>query len=52
MPESLWEVPRGETLHLVFFIFSFVLSVPHVMWDLSSPTRDGTHALCSGSLES
>ena len=25
---------------------------PHSMWGLSSPTRDGTHAPCSGSLES
>ena len=24
----------------------------HGMWDLSSPTRDGTHAPCSGSSES
>ena len=25
---------------------------PHGMWGLSSPTRDGTHVPCSGSLES
>ena len=41
------------------FIFIFLkkdflklLAVLHGMWDLSSPTRDQTHTLCSGSIES
>ena len=35
------------------FCFSFYfLSALRGMWDLSSPTRDRTHAPCSGSLVS
>ena len=37
------------SLNLLFFFF---LAVPQVMWDLSSPTMDVTHVLCSGSSES
>ena len=36
----------------VFFVFVFLiclLAAPHGMWDLSSPTRDRTCALCVGS---
>ena len=32
---------------ILFFFFSF-LSAPHSMWDLSSPTRDGTPAPARG----
>ena len=32
-------------LHLFFFFF---LAIPHGMWDLSSLTRDGTHATLLG----
>ena len=28
------------------------MTVPHGSWDLSSPAREGTHALCVGSAES
>ena len=28
--------------------FFFLLPIPCGMWDLSSPTRDQTHAPCSG----
>ena len=34
-----------------FFIIFIFLAVPRSLWDLSSPTRDGTHVLCSGSVE-
>ena len=37
------------------FLFCFdlgFLAAPCGMWDLSSPTRDGTRAPCSGSVES
>ena len=37
--------------HPTLFFF-FLLAVPHSMWDLSSRTRDGTRAPCSGSAES
>ena len=33
------------------FIFYLFLAMPCGMWDLSSPTRDWTHALCSGSTD-
>ena len=32
--------------------FFFLVAVPRGMWGLSSPTRDGTCAPCSGSVES
>ena len=35
-----------------FFFFQFTLAMLCGIWDLSSPTRDWTHALCSGSRES
>ena len=31
--------------HIWFFIFNFVAML-NSMWDLSSPTRDQTHAPC------
>lgn len=31
---------------------SFFLAVPRGIWDLSSQTRDGTHAPCAGSAKS
>ena len=34
------------------FCFVFGCTTLHSMWDLSSPTRDGTWAPCSGSAES
>ena len=39
---------------VLFFKKDFLklLAVLHGMWDLSSPTRDQTHTLCSGSIES
>lgn len=48
----------------ILFLLSFVcgfscvcvclifLTFPRAMWDLNSPARDGTHALCVGSTES
>ena len=33
----------------VFCLFVFPFWQCHSMWDLSSPTRDQTHAPCSGS---
>ena len=38
-------------LHVQFFSF-IALAMPRGMWDLSSPTRDGTRAPCIGSTES
>ena len=32
----------------ILILFFYLLSVPHGMRDLSSPTRDRTHAPCSG----
>ena len=34
---------------LLFFFLFFLLAMPRGVWDLSSPTRDRTHAPCSGS---
>ena len=31
-------------MKLFLFFFFFLLAAPHGMWDLSSPTRDQTHA--------
>lgn len=31
---------------------SFILAAPWSMWDLSSMTKDGTHAPCIGSVDS
>ena len=44
-------------MYLLFFlkdilIYLFILAATHATWDLSSPTRDWTHAPCIGSLES
>ena len=41
-----------ETLSNRILFFFFFLAMPHGMWDLSSPTRDRTHAPCIGSAES
>ena len=41
-----------KVLFLVFFfLFFFFLAAPRGMQDLSSPTRDGTHAPCGGGIE-
>ena len=32
--------------------FFFFLTVPHIMWNLSSPTRDRPHTLCALEVES
>ena len=29
MPESLWDVPGGETLYLMFFVFFCFVCAPH-----------------------
>ena len=42
----------NEVNYSDWFVFVFVLAVPHDMWGLSFPTRDRTHAPCSGSTES
>ena len=34
-----------------FVLFCFVLVKPHDLQDLSSPTRDQAHALCSKNVE-
>ena len=39
-------------VYVAGIILIFFLAAPHGMWDLSSPTRDRTCALCSGSMES
>ena len=43
--------PRTGSVFL-FVCFFNCLAMPHGMWDLSSPTRDRTHAPCIGSMES
>ena len=35
-----------------FIIIIIIFAAPRGMWDPSSPTRDGTRAPCSGSVES
>ena len=48
------DVTRGSfqsTMFSFIFIYLFFAHV-HVMWDLSSPTRDLTHAPCTGSMKS
>ena len=42
----------GWLVGLFCFPFFFFLTIPHSFWDLSSLTRDGTCALCSGNAES
>jgi len=37
-------------VYIYIFIHLFILAAPLSMQDLSSPTRDQTHALCSGSV--
>ena len=37
---------------LCYFIYFYFLAVPRGMWDLGSSTRDQTHTLCVGSVES
>ena len=39
-------------LYFLSFLFFFFFDTPHGIWDLSSPTRDPTHAPCCGSEES
>ena len=34
------------------YLFFFFFATPQGMWDLNSPTRDQTHAPCSGNTES
>ena len=38
-PNFLWGQEVSQVLH--YFLF---LAVPHGVWDLGSPTRDGTHS--------
>ena len=52
-----WEfsvtVPAPSTFSALYFFFFFnLLSALRGMWDLSSPTRDGTLGPCVGSTES
>ena len=42
----------GANVILSFFVCLFFFEAPWGMWDLSSPTRNRTHAPCSGSMES
>ena len=42
---------RLNQIKVCFLFFNFLAAL-HGMWDLSSPTRDGTCTLCSGSTES
>ena len=47
-------VARQTPLSMGFFrqeSFFFFLAILRIIWDLSSPTRDRTHAPCSGSPE-
>ena len=41
----------GNLLYKKDCYFTFFLAMPHSMQDLSSPTRDQTHAPCSGNTE-
>ena len=43
--------PLGHIFTVSRFV-SFSLATLHGMWDLSSLTRDQTHASCTGSAES
>ena len=43
--------PNDLYLHFLFLTSFFFLASRHSMQDLSSPTRDGTAAPCSGSVE-
>ena len=46
------QVPWSHSRTYLIFIFLFLfLAIPSGLWDLSSPTRDGTRAPCSGSAE-
>ena len=55
-PQMLWPSPDSFCLCpiavFLSFSFFFFFLVPQGLWDISSPTRDRTYALCSGSAES
>ena len=42
----------GSMIIFNSLIIYVLISLDCTMWDLSSPTRDGTHAPCGGSVES
>ena len=54
IPEGLFDNPIFLPPSILFHFFNFVISLalPHSMWDLSSPTRDGNCTPCAGSVES
>ena len=49
-------IPKMETTTAFIFqffgFFYYLLATPHSMWNLSSLTRDGIRAPCTGSAES
>ena len=46
-------VRLGRLCNLVYLVpWFFFLAIPHGLWDLRSPTRDGTCAPCNGNMES
>ena len=50
---DFFSVVNNVVLHDSQFFFSFLFFfLPHSMQDISSLTRNGTHAPCSGSTES
>ena len=50
LPVSLLYSPKHCLEFKYLFIYWF-LAVPHSMWDLSSPTRNQSHATCTGRVE-
>ena len=48
---TLPPIPKSSSICAFIFIIYF-LAMPSGMWDLSSPTRDQTHAPSIGSSES
>ena len=50
---SKYAGPKYASLNaMIFFFFSLNLAAPQGKWDLTSLTRGGTCALCSGNAES
>ena len=43
---------RGGCLYFNYSIWFLFFTTLRSLWDLSFPSRDHTHALCSGSLDS
>ena len=51
-PHAPWQQRPKIKEYFTVFVFFFFFAMRRGMWDLSSPTRDGTRAPRNGSMES